>query len=395
MALVNGATYRLQSRADTKRSLNVYGTSPASLANVCLYTNDNNDICQQWVYKKSGSREYFVCKGNQNLALDLFTGSSSAANVKNYNAHVYAPSETSYITVEEISGGYIRIKLDYNDRYLTANQGSNGTSGGKDVNAAGNVYFYNGGLTDLSQDWKPILLDGTTPDPEPGKSQTLVSPYPCATITCGYNAPVSGAACGCYPYSFHIGTDFIGATNDKTSASYTTSISASGKGKVVYIERAGETTNLGNMLVIRYDNVKNTNGGSYDHVLFRYCHLNSILVSKGANVFAGTPIATQGTSGQGCAPNASHLHLEVTTDPEELAHASRSNGFTNGTTIDIMSVLHNKNTTSDIGMRKTIKDTEGVFQYRSESGEYCAHGHQWYDGDAIDNIPSATNVIIQ
>lgn len=68
MALINGATYRLQSRADSSRSLNVYGTKPASLANVCLYPNDNNDICQQWVYKKSGTREYFVCKGNQGPA---------------------------------------------------------------------------------------------------------------------------------------------------------------------------------------------------------------------------------------------------------------------------------------------------------------------------------------
>ncbi len=174
MALVNGATYRLQCRADTARSLNVYGTTPASLANVCLYKNNDNDICQQWVYKKSGSHEYFACKGNQNLALDLYTGSSSTANVKNYNAHAYAPSETSYVSVEDVSGGYIRIKLNYNGRYLTANQGSNGTSSGKDVNAAGNVYFYNGGLTDYSQDWKPIRLDGgSTTDPEPDPSGKL------------------------------------------------------------------------------------------------------------------------------------------------------------------------------------------------------------------------------
>lgn len=32
MALVNGATYRLQCRADSSRSLNVYGTTPTSLA---------------------------------------------------------------------------------------------------------------------------------------------------------------------------------------------------------------------------------------------------------------------------------------------------------------------------------------------------------------------------
>lgn len=45
-------TYRLESRADTSRSLNVYGTTPKSLANVCLYKSDDNDICQQWLYEK-------------------------------------------------------------------------------------------------------------------------------------------------------------------------------------------------------------------------------------------------------------------------------------------------------------------------------------------------------
>lgn len=77
----------------------------------------------------------------------------------------------------------------------------------------------------------------------------------------------------------------------------------------------------------------------------------------------------------------------------DLADVSYSNNDTGGTTIDVLDVLFNKNTTSGIGMRKTIKDTEGVFQYRAESGEFCSHGNQWYDGDAIDSIPTATNII--
>lgn len=174
MALVNGATYRFENRADGRRSLNVYGNSPASLANVCLWTSDDDDICQQWVYKVTGGHAYLFCKGNQNLALDQYTGSGSST-VKNYNAHVYAPSETSYIEVEEISGGYVRIRLEEDpDKYLTANQGSNGTSGGNDVNAAGNVYWYDGGLTDRSQDWEPIRLDGgSEPGPEPGEDDAV------------------------------------------------------------------------------------------------------------------------------------------------------------------------------------------------------------------------------
>ena len=192
MALVNGATYRFENRADPNRSLNVYGNSPASLANVCLWTSDDDDICQQWVYRVTGGHAYLLCKGNQNLALDLYTGSGSST-VKNYNAHVYAPSETSYIEIEESDGDYIQIKLeDYSNKYLTANQGSNGTSGGKDVNAAGNVYFYNGGLTDDSQDWLPVRLDGGSdpdPDPEPGEydKNYLIYPTDVMNITQSYN----------------------------------------------------------------------------------------------------------------------------------------------------------------------------------------------------------------
>ena len=133
-----------------------------------MWSSNSNDICQQWIYKEKGNRKYFLCKRNTGLALDLFTGPSSGANVTNYNAHVYRPTDTSAVEIEYISNSYIRIKLSCNGRYLTANQGKNGSSAGKDVNAAGNVYFYKGGLTDYSQDWKPILLeDGQKPDPEP------------------------------------------------------------------------------------------------------------------------------------------------------------------------------------------------------------------------------------
>lgn len=185
MGLINGATYRFVNRADGARSLNVYGTSPASLANVCLWSSSDTDICQQWIYKEEGSNKYLQCKGNTNLVLDLFTGSSTTANVKNYNAQVYAKSSTSYIEIEEATGDYIKIKLLYNGRYLTANQNSNGTSSGKSVNSAGNVYFYNGGLTDYSQDWLPVLLDagtggneGSGGDEETGGGTGETSDYP-------------------------------------------------------------------------------------------------------------------------------------------------------------------------------------------------------------------------
>lgn len=208
MALVNGATYRFLNRATEKeenglgRSLNVYGNSPSYLANVCLFKSNDGDVCQQWIYKESGGHKYLICKGAPSLVLDLFTGSSAAANVTNYNAHVFNQlSNTCYLEIEPLSGndsGYIRIRLaNYTNKYLTANQGSNGSNTGKDVNAPGNVYFYNGGLTDYSQDWKPIRLDGgTDPDPDPKPDDTTPTPIdpPAAiesvNIMQRYNAPL-------------------------------------------------------------------------------------------------------------------------------------------------------------------------------------------------------------
>lgn len=198
MGLINGATYRFVNRADGNRSLNVYGYSPASLANVCLWESSNTDICQQWIYKEEGSNKYLQCKGNTSLVLDLFTGSSTTANVKNYNAHVYTKSSTSYIKIEEIENSdYIKIKLLYNGRYLTANQNNDGSGSGKDVNAQGNVYFYNGGLTDYSQDWLPVLLEGGTggnegsgDDEETGGNEYSenYAVYPCKHMNITQNA---------------------------------------------------------------------------------------------------------------------------------------------------------------------------------------------------------------
>lgn len=175
MSLKNGATYRFLSHFAENddgtngkgRSLNVYGTRPTSLANVCLYTSNDKDICQQWVYVVENGHKYLKCKGDMSLALDLYTGSSSAVGVKNFNAHVYSPSYTSYIEVEDSDDGYVRIHLAdsrCSDKYLTANAGANGTNSGKGTANNGNVYFvgYKGGT---SQEWKPILL--ADPNPEP------------------------------------------------------------------------------------------------------------------------------------------------------------------------------------------------------------------------------------
>lgn len=334
MALVNGATYRLQSRADSSRSLNVYGTKPASLANVCLFRNDNNDICQQWVYKKSGTREYFVCKGNQNLALDLYTGSSSTNNVKNYNAHAYAPSETSYVKVDDtISGGYIRIKLDYNGNYLTANPGSDGSSNGKDTSAGGNVYFYSGTVTNQKQHWKPIRLDSGTPDP--GEEITVTGmPAGIYTGNTEYFHPASGMVNG--TWSQNGGTTKANAVKEfykkvfKASSApdslclYNLFGAAYSKGtgyegqyhsgidmfsdgsSKIYSAHTGEVTAVGGTygIVAIYDKNKD--------VTYLYLHMNTANTDAvvGQTIYKGDFLGVQSNVGLG-GNGGQHLHIEV------------------------------------------------------------------------------------
>ena len=185
MALTNEKTYRFASRADTGRSLNVYasaGTAP-SLSNVCLWTSSPSDTGQQWVYKNVDGNEYLVCKENENVALDMYTGSTSGQT--NVNAHVYAPSSTSYIKFEETDSGYVKIRLaNYSNKYLTANQGSNGSGSGRTVDSAGNIYWYAGGLTDHSQEWWPVPVNEGSGDIS---GNYLTYPTKVMNITQSYN----------------------------------------------------------------------------------------------------------------------------------------------------------------------------------------------------------------
>ena len=248
--LINGATYRLACRAENKnRSLNVYGTTPQKLANVCLFRSKNSDICQQWVYREENGRRYFVCKGNTGLALDLLTDPSAGSN--DYNAHVYPPSSTSYLVIEDASDknyDYIRIRLaNYTNKYLTANQGSDGTSGGRDVNAAGNAYWYKGGLTDFSQDWEPILLEKPAqPEPEPTIGQKLIFPVNNLQINVGYKVPIYLTDPATAGIGQHYGSDYL--EYKEVTAN---SIIASGDGKIY---RSGYDSNVGYFACIVYPN---------------------------------------------------------------------------------------------------------------------------------------------
>ena len=172
-----GNTYRFENKADTRgRSMNVYspnaGTAP-SLSNVCLWTPSNTDTEQQWVLKEYSGKYYLTPKSNGGVALDIYTGSASGQ--KNINAHLYARSSTSYIQIASAGSGYITMKSTSNGKYLTANQNNNGTSSGRTANSTGNVYWYSK-LTDGSQEWLPVLISGSDPDPEPGTLTPGVRP---------------------------------------------------------------------------------------------------------------------------------------------------------------------------------------------------------------------------
>ena len=178
-----GNTYRFENKADTRgRSMNVYspnaGTAP-SLSNVCLWTPSNTDTEQQWVLKEYSGKYYLTPKSNGGVALDIYTGSASGQ--KNINAHLYARSSTSYIQIASAGSGYITMKSTSNGKYLTANQNNNGTSSGRTANSTGNVYWY-GKLTDGSQEWLPVLIGGSDPDPEPPVPGGNLMIYPCKTM---------------------------------------------------------------------------------------------------------------------------------------------------------------------------------------------------------------------
>ena len=361
MKLVNGATYRFVNRATenikqdkAERSLNVFGLSPSNLANVCLFGSDPGDICQQWVYKESGGHKYLVCKGNSSLVLDLYTGFSATANVTNYNAHVFNQvSDTCYLEIEPASDDaseYIQIKLaNYTNKYLTANQGNNGSGAGKDVNAAGNVYFYKGGLTDFSQDWRPIRQDGTMPDPEPepGKEVVVTNMPSCWAYTGNkeYFHPASGMISGDFKtknngediltrikrfYETVFKTTLTGAadsrenmdkygyslfgsrtvTNDHFNGTYHLGVDMTkAYGAKIYSAHSGELLRADSYYIAIYDKDKNA--------VYLYLHANVSSDIKNKGRYYGVPVQIKknqllGTqSDVGLGNKNYHLHFEV------------------------------------------------------------------------------------
>lgn len=325
MKLVNGATYRLVNRADAARSLNVFGSSgstPPSLTNVCLYGTDVNDLCQQWIYKESGTKKYFVSKANPSLALDMFTGST--AGQRNINAHVYAPSDTSYISYKETSLGYIRIWLsDYVDKYLTGNRGD-GSNSGRTDDDQGNVYWAKGKENDYRQEWKPMLVSGGG-TPDPGKDITVTGMplgntekfHPGSGMVNGtwsqnngsyierklknfYKTVFKNEPASYNPYLYNLYGARLTGRND-----YHIGIDIyRNEGDSVYTAHSGT--------VIKADTVGTSSGevAIYDGKrTYYYLHMTNIAVKVGDTVTAGiTKLGSEGQVGWATGP---HLHLEV------------------------------------------------------------------------------------
>lgn len=341
MILKNGATYRFLSReaesdAGTNgkgRSLNVYGTQPTSLANVCLYTSDDSDICQQWVYvEDSDGLKYLKCKGNMDLALDLYTGASSVVGVRNCNAHVFEPSETSCIEVEDAGGGYIYIRLSddlYRNKYLAANAGVNGTNSGKSFNSDGNVYFVEFNEGDPMPAWKPILLADPNPEPiepEPGAAQYLALPLNKCKITAMYKDDSNPAYQHEWSTNGHFGLDMVGMARP---------FYASGNGTVVGVG-GGQRIGVGYWAAIRYDNVyswnmENDNLQVLPSIIVRYYHLlEKPSLTEGQKVTLDTLIGSYDRTGAWYDSMKEHLHVEVDTDIKNPLHTPTLGGNVGG-----------------------------------------------------------------
>ena len=373
MNFKNNATYRFICRADKNRSLNVYGDSgsvPSAQTNVCLYTSGANNTCQQWIYKESGGNKYFVCKKNPNLALDMYTGSTSGQT--NVNAHVYAPSNTSYLAFEDTDSGYIKIRLSkYSNKYLTANQGDNGSNTGRTTHDKGNVYWYAGGLTDHSQEWKPVLVDGGGSSGGEHSEQNLAVPINHAKIQCGYHNPHKTPASkwqqcplystlGSFAKAGHFGMDFTGSE---------TPFYASGNGIVLGLSKNANNV-IGKWLAIKYYNVK-----GYGDIVARYFHLNDISVSVGQKVNLSTLVATYGATGNYV--TGAHLHVELDTDTKAWNYTPTLSADNGGLCAGVR------------GSQDTTLNPAYVFKLKTSAPENQTMSYPesgWYTGSHFDTF---------
>ena len=147
-------------------------------------------------------------------------------------------------------------------------------------------------------------------------------------------------------YRSQFGFTHYGA--DYCSSSGSTTVYANGNGTVV--ERGNDSV-LGNVVVVKYLDVKLPNGNTIAGVVIRYYHLASIAVSKGQSVTKDTVLGQYGNTGQ--FSTGAHLHLEIDTDLNYPTYSptlgSNSNIIKAGTdtVLNPVNVLFKKTTSPD------------------------------------------------
>ena len=171
---------------------------------------------------------------------------------------------------------------------------------------------------------KETLTENTTIN---NNYQKLILPVNNSILTEGYS-------------NSYYGHDVETTTNIKT-------VYASGKGKVI---TAGKDTILGNVVIIRYDNVFDKQSNKIINVIIRYCHLASITVAKNRTVTKDTKIGTIGKTGN---TSKVKLYYEVDTDikyPQYSPAVKKSGSIIKkgiNTTINPSRVLFIKSTAPD------------------------------------------------
>lgn len=183
-----GKTYVFKNYANPRYALNVWcsSTCPAKpLSNVCLWDTNPNDTAQKWKLIKDSNGHYLL-QPEENMAtyLDLYTGGGAGANV---NAHLYTPSNTSYLKIDSASYGCVTIKLLTRPNLcLTGNPNSKGSNTGRTKGANGNVYFDTYYQNRNAQLWKPLRVAGR--DEKPITPPTNIEGV---NIMRRYNAPLT------------------------------------------------------------------------------------------------------------------------------------------------------------------------------------------------------------
>lgn len=150
--------YRFVNCAYPNKALNAYGTNTVATGrNVCLYTDDPDDIMQKWRYRETVNGDAFLASAvDANFVLDRSSGiSGSPAN----NAHMCSLSQTSIndyaLEFNFLSGNRCNIKLaSQGNLLLTARNNGTPTSGTiSSLAAPGNVYWYSTSVSNAAAQW--------------------------------------------------------------------------------------------------------------------------------------------------------------------------------------------------------------------------------------------------